>query len=283
MMGKARQTCDVCGRPPCVCFCGVIPLPKLKTRFNVHCIQHPNEAKRKALSSVPLLQHSIENFTLEVATSTKLTHDSDEVVLLLFPGPTATVLSTANWRPNLTLVVVDGTWKEAKKIVHNDPVLQSLPRVVVQSTATSLYGALRKEPMDGCLSTLEAVAQAISDLEGQTSTEEILLAAFESVVARQLDFLNAGIQRTLAIFDGIPKPSPVLQEVVVSVPEEAGDESWYEFYKVQRNVAQTKETLHGVPFYGTHSQAIAQLAQLNAGRTRGNRFGARRQRHHDQS
>ncbi|ETV82369.1 hypothetical protein H257_05022 [Aphanomyces astaci] len=273
-----RQVCARCDRPPCVCYCAFIPSPKLVTQFKVHCIQHPNEFKRKALSSVPVLGHALESMSLEVTTTSTFTVGENESVLLLFPGSTATVLTSADLTPNLTLVVVDGTWKEAKQIVQRDPTLRALRRVVVQSTATSLYGTLRREPMEGCLSTLEAVAAAISVLEGQTSTETTLLSMFQQVVALQQEYVHAGVQRNLSFYDGVPKPARVLQEVAVTVPEalEDGESHWYEVYLTQHSVSGIATTSNGDRFFGTHSQAIGYVAALNAGRVRGHRFGVRR-------
>ena len=57
------------------------------------------------------------------------------------------------------LLFVDGTWAQAKRLMSWWPALSSLPRVVVNTAgAGSLYGTLRREPLPGCLSTLEAVA-----------------------------------------------------------------------------------------------------------------------------
>eukprot|EP00747_Dinoflagellata_sp_TGD_P090979 gnl/TRDRNA2_/TRDRNA2_164899_c0_seq2.p1 gnl/TRDRNA2_/TRDRNA2_164899_c0~~gnl/TRDRNA2_/TRDRNA2_164899_c0_seq2.p1 ORF type:complete len:217 (+),score=41.75 gnl/TRDRNA2_/TRDRNA2_164899_c0_seq2:64-714(+) len=64
-----------------------------------------------------------------------------------------------------TLIFVDGTWPQAKKMVYNSIWLKQLPRVVINSTARSGF-YFRKQPEKFCLSTIEAVAEALLVLEG---------------------------------------------------------------------------------------------------------------------
>ncbi|KAF0692524.1 Aste57867_16408 [Aphanomyces stellatus] len=278
MAGQQRAVCPTCKRPLSVCFCDLIPSPKLTTRFHIHCIQHPNEAKRKALSSVPLLEHALAQFTLEVATQTTMLQDDSSPTVLLFPGPDATILSPTSLRSNLTLVVVDGTWKEAKKIVQHDPRLQSLPRVLVHCDQASLYGTLRKEPLDGCVSTLEAVAEAISVLEGQRDTQATLLRAFGTAVARQQAYVNAGLERNKEFYGGVPKPVPAMQSAAVALPvvdDHDAVAAGYRFYRIERDVAGQRCVFHEERFHGTYAEAMVASAALNEGRPRGRRYGVR--------
>ncbi|CAK4611670.1 hypothetical protein LEN26_018052 [Aphanomyces euteiches] len=272
---SARVVCHECLRPPKVCFCDFVPRPQIATRFRIHCVQHPNEAKRRALSSVPLLEKALSNFTLEVSSDPSQLPVTGKK-LLLFPGPSAELLSAADLSPELMLVVVDGTWKEAKKIVQHSAVLRELPRVIIQCDQASLYGVLRKEPMEGCVSTLEAVAQAITILEGQDASQQRLLQSFRQLVAAQQAYMEAGIQRNLVYYNGVPKPSQHIQTALVSLPFKCnGERKWYQFYRIDRTLTQESTTYHGEPTLCTYTEAVARCAEINQGLTRGHRFAVR--------
>ncbi|GLE08241.1 hypothetical protein PINS_up019292 [Pythium insidiosum] len=90
-------------------------------------------------------------------------------ILVLFPTADAQPLTPRPQREprddqadaTTLLVAIDGTWTEAKKIVHHLEALWTSLDVQFVTLATapssgSIYGELRREPMDGCVSTLEA-------------------------------------------------------------------------------------------------------------------------------
>ena len=65
-----------------------------------------------------------------------------------------------------TLVILDGTWRQARQMFRRIPGVPALPTVSLDSTATSvarLRNAFRAEER----STLEAIADAIAMLEGE--------------------------------------------------------------------------------------------------------------------
>ncbi|MGE0577388.1 MAG: DTW domain-containing protein, partial [Reyranella sp.] len=64
------------------------------------------------------------------------------------------------------LVVLDGNWAQAKALWWRNAWLTRLRRFVVLPFGPSLYGDLRREARAGAVSTLEAVALALSVLEG---------------------------------------------------------------------------------------------------------------------
>ena len=55
------------------------------------------------------------------------------------------------------VVVLDGTWKEAKTLWWRNPWLLKLRRLVLNPQRKSRYGRIRREPRREALSTLEAV------------------------------------------------------------------------------------------------------------------------------
>ncbi len=80
------------------------------------------------------------------------------------------------------VVVLDGTWSQAKALWWRNAWLLKLNRLVLLPERPSLYGKLRKEPRKECLSTLEAAAFALEAL-GDSATSARLLRAFEAHIA----------------------------------------------------------------------------------------------------
>lgn len=84
----------------------------------------------------------------------------------------------------LRLVVLDGTWRKSRKMLHLNPLLQQLPRLSLQGTAPSRY-TIRKAHAADQLSTLEATCAALAQLEGNAASFTPLLQAFDGFVAQQ--------------------------------------------------------------------------------------------------
>ncbi|SKA20764.1 conserved hypothetical protein [Enhydrobacter aerosaccus] len=82
------------------------------------------------------------------------------------------------------LVALDGNWAQAKALWWRNPWLTKLHRFVVVPDGPSLYGDLRKEARPDAVSTLEAVALALSVLEGDAAVREKMLAPFRALLAK---------------------------------------------------------------------------------------------------
>jgi DTW domain-containing protein YfiP len=81
------------------------------------------------------------------------------------------------------VVVLDGTWKEAKTLWWRNPWLLKLRRLVLNPHHKSRYGRIRREPRREALSTLEAVALLLKHLDGGPEVEARLLGALDSLIA----------------------------------------------------------------------------------------------------
>ncbi len=72
------------------------------------------------------------------------------------------------------LVLLDGTWAQAKTLWWRNPWLLKTRRLVLRPSAPSLYGRLRREPRREALSTLEAAAFALGVLENRPDLMTVL-------------------------------------------------------------------------------------------------------------
>ncbi|MCB9922990.1 MAG: DTW domain-containing protein [Planctomycetaceae bacterium] len=88
-------------------------------------------------------------------------------------------------RPN-QLVIIDGTWYQAKTIVRDVAQLQKLPCYRFAPSSPGQY-RIRREPNAQSLSTLEATVAALRTLEPDTPGWDQLLAAFNQMVEKQLE------------------------------------------------------------------------------------------------
>ncbi len=130
---KNRQRCQHCTRPLAYCLCSLIP--SLPSRTRVVVIQHPSEVKH-ALNTARLVALGLQNVELLIAEKID---DIERYIrqpgyrsCVLFPGDEAQQLSAyQDDQQPLLLIVPDGTWRKARKILHCNPLLAALPRVTL--------------------------------------------------------------------------------------------------------------------------------------------------------
>jgi len=183
-----RAICPTCRRPEGFCQC--TGRPAIPSRSRVVLLQHPREA-RLAICSARMTLLALANAELHRGVRFE---DQPRVravaaapgTALLFPGQGSRPASTLASAPPPFLAVIDGTWLQAEKMLSVNPSLAALPRLSVSSPRPSGYGELRREPATHTLSTVEAVALALGELEGDAERFAPMVAAFRRVVAAQL-------------------------------------------------------------------------------------------------
>lgn len=100
----------------------------------------------------------------------------------LYPGQESSTRLGA--RPK-TLVVLDGTWRQSRKMLRRLPELSFLPRLCLDSAPLAARARLRESPRPGARSTLESIADALA-LLGSPEEGERLIALHEQFVRRTL-------------------------------------------------------------------------------------------------
>jgi len=80
------------------------------------------------------------------------------------------------------LIVLDGTWSQAKTIWWRNAWLTKLQRAVLCPTRPSLYGKLRREPRRDGLSTIETIGVSLAELERDPSISERLNIPFKALL-----------------------------------------------------------------------------------------------------
>jgi DTW domain-containing protein YfiP len=82
------------------------------------------------------------------------------------------------------VILLDGTWSQAKALWWRNAWMLKCKRVVLGPKRPSRYGALRREPRADGLSTIEAAAMLLARLEHKGEIETALTASFERLLAR---------------------------------------------------------------------------------------------------
>ncbi len=197
------QRCIGCRLHPPECICDVIETQAARVsdlvRTRVVVVIHSKEMSRstntgflaaRVLPACELRVRGAKDRAVDLADLGR----PDVRAVLLFPDPEAAILtvdqvdgshpvSNSNGGP-LVLVVADGSWRQAGRIVRRDPVLNQLPRVTLAPGQPTRY-RLRTPPRPDALCTLDAIARALAVLEGPVNGPPIL-QALETVVDAQV-------------------------------------------------------------------------------------------------
>ncbi len=184
-----REVCLRCRRPRAVCWCASVT--QVPSRTRVVFLQHPREAK-VPISTCRMAHLSLPNSELHVGTQAAGNAQlealcREEGVAVLFPSDAAVDVDELS-EPPRTLVVVDGTWSNAKKVVEKCPLLSKLPRLKFLPQQPGNY-RIRKEPAAHCLATIEATAFVLEKLEKAPRRFTPILTAFDAMVEKQLTFI----------------------------------------------------------------------------------------------
>jgi DTW domain-containing protein YfiP len=100
---------------------------------------------------------------------------------LLYPGHAEPAAARP---PPRWLVVLDGTWRQTRKMLRRLPELSRFPRFSLgPDSGAATRDRLREPPRPGALSTLESIAEALTQLESPAAGQR-LLDLHEQFVAR---------------------------------------------------------------------------------------------------
>jgi DTW domain-containing protein YfiP len=183
------------------------PIPAVDNRLFVLVLQHPHES-REPLATAPAIAAGLRRVRLATGLSwpnleRALDQPADPrrwAVLYLgsarpkaFAGQGEIFLlgrggnPIADPEPMLRgldgVVLLDGTWSQAKTLWWRNPWLLKLHRLVLNPPRPARLGRLRREPRREALSTLEAAALVLRHSEATPAAADALLAALDRLIA----------------------------------------------------------------------------------------------------
>jgi DTW domain-containing protein YfiP len=185
---------------------GAAPAPIIDNRVFVLVLQHPQE-RREALATAAATVAALRRATLVAGLSWPnlsrvLGRRADpkrwgvlylgsarpaslgqgrEIILLGRDGK-ALADPDAILRGLEGIVLIDGSWKEAKTLWWRNPWLLKLHRLVVNPPRPARLGRLRREPRPEALSTIEAAALVLRHLEAGPAAADTLLAVLDRLM-----------------------------------------------------------------------------------------------------
>ena len=196
----SRVTCYRCLRPHSACLCEHIKA--LPTHAQFIFLMHPKELKKEKAATGRLTHLCLTNskiidginFTLHPKLN-KLIEDENNFVVVLYPGDQAKNLSRGEFyhseikNKKLVIIVIDGTWATAKKMMKQSKNLHSLPRICFTPEKPSEF-LIKQQPHELCLSTIESVHLLIQNLKilklENCEGEDVLLEIFRKMRDFQL-------------------------------------------------------------------------------------------------
>lgn len=182
---------------PNICVCETCaPVPN-RTRLTV--LQHPTEVGHPK-GTVRILAQCLTRldvFTGETPEDFREAGFNTDTVTrksaLLFPGPGSEALECSEVSQIRHWIILDGTWRKAARILHQNPELAALPRFHFAAPPASAY-AIRKAPDESHLATAEAVAYLLNVIEPGLDTRPVS-GAMRTLVDKQLAQIPARLHR----------------------------------------------------------------------------------------
>ena len=216
--------CPHCQKPMPLCVCDSVT--PIENRLSLLILQHPQEQDR-ALGTARLLARHFADATVRVGLSwpslskalgRPVENAARWAVLYLGSARAADLEAEAeiialnrkgeiaeNQRAILGklegVVLLDGTWSQAKALWWRNPWMLKCQRVILNPAHPSRYGRLRKEPRRDGLSTIEAAATILAGIERRPDIADTLHASFERLLTRYRE-----VQAEMP--ELAPKPAP---------------------------------------------------------------------------
>jgi DTW domain-containing protein YfiP len=175
---------------PSRCICAL--LPRVQLPWRVLVLQHRREAC-KPTNTARLLARTVEGCSIVQVTTRErswtptLLGPEDEERWVLFPSTEAPPVERRHlerWSQRPTcLILVDGSWRQAGRIVRRAAGVVDLPRVSLPPGGPSRW-PIRRAPRPDQLCTFEALVRLVA-LQPELAAAHELERAFQVVLAAQ--------------------------------------------------------------------------------------------------
>jgi len=180
------QRCAVCRLPGPLCVCD--ELPRVEAPFELLLIQHRTE--RRSVSNTGSLAARVLHPSRNLLYQGNSTPEIEEALagdgprLLLYPVPRAEPLLPDLLQPGTRLIVLDATWRQARRMYRKLGPLRGCQPVTLPDGIEPRW-VLRQQPAPGMLGTAEAILAATEAL-GCSEAAAGLRGALELALPRAL-------------------------------------------------------------------------------------------------
>ncbi len=263
---EPRAVCARCERPVRVCYCA--HLTSIDTKTHVVLLQHPRE-EDMAIGTARMASLCLPNSELHVGVDftdspelARALSNPDRPAALLYPSEEAVDVFRSPPSGPVTLVVVDGTWWQARKLVRKNPAIGALPRYAFRAPTPSEY-RIRKEPDEAYVSTIEALVHVLGVLEGDPEKLRALLVPFRAMIDAQIAFATTvGGARVRHNKGPMPPKMPRIPRVLGERPESivtiTGEANAWPYHDQKLRTSYREELVHLV----AHRQATGETLDV---------------------
>lgn len=181
---KLYESCNKCGLPIINCICNKVQ--RIETKAKIWILSTEREFSRPSNTArlLKLVNPESTELILWERTNTpkkliEYINSEEYEIYILFPTDSSDLLKrkfeykSSGKTP--AFIILDGTWKEALKILRKSDYLKKLPRISLDSTHKSEY-TLRRGASEGELCTIEAAIEVLKlnyEIENSHFIEEV--------------------------------------------------------------------------------------------------------------
>ncbi|ABZ74889.1 DTW domain containing protein [Shewanella halifaxensis HAW-EB4] len=192
----SRPTCPNCHYPQNACLCASIETMQVKSELII--LQDPSEVGH-AKNSVRLLELVIAETRVVVgetaddfAALRQQLAASEKPVYLVYPSENSISANETKVEEEVILLLLDGTWRKAYKLLQLNPWLQDYPALHLDLDSASNY-TIRKASRSDSLSTLEAAAMMLKAIDEEQDVAP-LTNALSAMVEQRLASMPADVR-----------------------------------------------------------------------------------------
>ncbi|KAG9297132.1 hypothetical protein G9A89_019413 [Geosiphon pyriformis] len=135
------------------CERGQVPFVKLPIKIDVIKHEDERDGKSTAIHAKIIASEDVEIYSYKKYQTSEI--QNVERHLLLFPGPQAKTLNHISQASFDKILVVDGTWLQASRIIRDTPSLASMRKVTLKPQKTLFWRFQNKD--EHHLATIEAI------------------------------------------------------------------------------------------------------------------------------
>lgn len=179
-ISKVTKQCNVCGLVQDNCICEDVV--NIKSSVEFWLLTHENELKRTN-NTGRLIENSINtakvfiwNRTMEpIELIDLINSDNYNVYLVMAADRASEIIRVKDYSFNnkkTAFLILDGTWKEVRKIIRKSYYLDKLPIISLETNKKTIYN-LRRNSDDNHLCTVE-VGVALLDLVHENKNADLL-------------------------------------------------------------------------------------------------------------
>jgi DTW domain-containing protein YfiP len=160
------------------CVCELVGVAR-ESRPQILIVRHHWEAFKSTgtarLASLSLSNLRILDMAAENPEPVRAALAALEDAWLLYPEAGSAGAKRESKAPR-TLVVLDGTWRQTRKMLRRLPELSRFPRfsLLPEAASSSARDRLREAPSPGARSTLESIADALSEIDSPEVGQRLL-------------------------------------------------------------------------------------------------------------